>query len=486
MFSVYLIASMVIAWTDDVHANDPWSVVPPVQCGASEPDLSDVTCDQVQRDDLISKLEQISSRSATGAACTESGLKAIRCCFDPESHEECQYKNFNLENGLGSSADMLSLFDSNIERHVLESNRFSRESFICKRWMGRCESDCKRLDFLHKAYQNSEASALASRGRTLINEVIKLCQEDLGQREICLKTSSKQLLFNARRTLGCTSSIVSNRDSAKIICYRNSNELEQCQYTKARNINYADLSDSDQISGINDQIHPSGIVETISTDSENNRLVELCSGTPIGDGSYAITAAHCMRENAENRISIEVEGSYLTRTMSCPPVDHYSGGAPRDTVLCRLNEPVPLNESIFVMAYDPSVKQGCVPEDYFLRCGLEELRKQNTVKMISTPFSQSGEDGLLRPIYSRGVASLDQETLTFQSSLFSDRGSSGGGIIVELEGRRVLISNESTELYFSQQSSSPVILWEDIANMKTTLNDEKLIGSEPIFSGAPN
>ncbi|MCB0386890.1 MAG: hypothetical protein KDD43_15960, partial [Bdellovibrionales bacterium] len=131
---------------------------------------------------------------------------------------------------------------------------------------------------------------------------------------------------------------------------------------------------------------------------------------------------------------------------------------------------------------DTSVRQGCIPEDYFLRCSpkvFESVDGQD-VQVVSYPSSQQ-RDGFYRPIWSNGKLRYDRSTGHFFTDSFGDGGSSGAGYVTNLEGYPVIISNDSAKYSGSHHRRTPVIEWRDVSQMRADLDRDKIEGADWIF-----
>lgn len=463
---------------------DSWNVLPTIPCKGEDPSAPAEACFTEDQESFNRIFEEKSSALAEGEGCREEARIAVRCCFDPNNEEDCNFTQFKLPTGPSSGEGLLSAMDSQIEMLVGESNRLTRETFICSYFMKQCESACSKVQAdYQKALQVSGPNLDLTSRLNQLPGLKEMCSGGLSRRRSCLERSAKSSQFKAKQTLACSQGIRGG-DQPRILCYTTQDGLEQCQYSNAKRTTYADLADPQQAKAIDEPLHEFGIVQKRNGDGSFDSTAGNCSGTPVGDGSFAITAAHCL-EGGLNSISVDSGGSLHTRNLTCPSTNHYSGMVHGDTVLCSLDSPVPMEETLFVMTFDPEIESGCVPHDYFLRCGPDAVTQERDVTMVSYPASQKTSSGASTPIYSRGVAAFDLNTAKFKSDLFGDFGSSGAGVISEIEGRRVLITNESAMHFASQQVNMPLIEWKHIERMRTELEPQKLLGAEPIFTGSP-
>lgn len=468
-----------------------WKQLPAVSCEGVNPTPLPGQCDRETEESLKQRHTENSTLFPADEPCIKEAQVAIQCCTNPNNQEVCYYTKFDPP-ALPAQQGTIEGFDSAVENLVNRSNQLLREAFVCRTFLAACREKCKEksnyyLENLHNFVGTPDEATFRQKTQQLI-AMENICNQELEHKYVCAFQQGKSFQYDANKTLACSQPARQNQPQPTIICYTTTKRLEQCHYSGSSYTGFADLSDQEQYEANKDDVHDFGMVERANEDGTFDKSAGHCSGTPIGDGSQMITAAHCVNgDKPLNTVTVDVGGQTYTSRITCPPVPHYQGDVTNDTVLCNLESPIPVRDNVFVMTYDSQVPTGCIPEDYFLRCGQDAYLNLNNqpVKMISFPASQTAQDGSVPPIYSQGVATYNPNTGRFHTNVFGDYGSSGGGFLTEIDGRTVLVTNDAAIYYNSQQKTMPMITWETIQGMQTNLTTQKLAGGDAVFGVGP-
>lgn len=450
-------------------------------------------CPQTE-DGLYQRLKQLKPNASNGDYCNTNAKAAIQCCLNPDQ-DLCKLIQFDYAPPQAGSG-IEGSFDSQIEQYVRAYNDANRRAYLCNHYIETgCKSNCKQYiegkrQELFKAQEAATSMADLTLQDMLSAEIQsseavykEICTENLGEVHACLGNQAQDYRAAAGKTLDCRRQAVTNSAPRhQIVCYADTEGLEQCQYNASDNPAYRDLADIGPPSEV-DQAY--GFMQT--QDAKGN-FDGTCSGTAFGDGSQAITAAHCFDPNG-GKASLwfqDADGKMQQTTATCMGNDRYSpqGYNPthHDTVLCNLDNPAHVKTNYFVATRDTSVRQGCIPEDYFLRCSpkvFESVDGQD-VQVVHYPASQA-RDGYYRPIWSNGKLRYDRSTGHFYTDSFGDGGSSGAGYVTTLEGYPVIISNDSAKYAGSHHRRTPVIEWRDVSQMRADLSRDKIEGTDSIF-----
>lgn len=470
------------------YSESAWTVLPSVTCNEPNTVHIDDTCQTINaRVENISLDDYDTRHNVAGITCELKARQAVNCCLNPD-YENCQYQELEelpVPNGSGGT---MNEFDAAIENLVVQSNRLERQAFLCKHFLKSCYRTCgKALD------KNESDKALAATPEEVeryqmiednLLGVNRVCTDDLAMMAMCKDRQAESLLFDAQKTLGC-SQAANGGEENQIICYEKGGSLfglQQCSFSASGSNSFADLSVEEQRADIGeDNLHPYG---NLTSEQSIGGASGVCSGTPVGDGSMVITASHCQRDGQPmNRVSATINGQTYESAMECNANPNHQGPGRHDTMLCRVENPLPVDTPIYIMTLDPNIPSGCFPEDYFLRCGQDAYYNLNgqRARVISYPFSQANSSGNMPAIYSEGTLRYDPSQGILLTDAFSDHGSSGAGYIVEIDGRTVLISNVSGGYYYSNVVMMPQIHWNEVVSMQRVLDPSRLSGAQDVF-----
>ena len=450
-----------------------WTVLGELKCnsGRSNSVTSDIfkrKCEE-NKDDLESAMrrsETIKTR-APYKVCKESLNIALKCCMDPD-WELCKYAEAE-ELGVGYkfsfSGGAVKNFDRQITYFLKSFNDLKRRASVCEKFYEfACEGNCKSV---------MGASTVGIRNR--------FCRT-MSDKTDCLNQQARENKRDARRSLSCSNQIRSAaKPKPEIVCYKSELDIEQCEYSESGMNGYKVVEDHSLVD--EDLNHSFGLIETVK-----DGKMSSCSGTAVGEGYDVLTASHCVEEGGRITFSVpdqdgviqKINGTCVTNPNELIVPNHSYG----DTTICSLDRQARVQENYFVATMDPNMKEGCIPQDHYLRCSMSvfESMDRQPASLISYPGSQAA-DGNLRPIQSRGHVSFDPAKREFMTpDIFADFGSSGGGYITELYGYPVVLTNQSLIANASGISTMPVITWREISGLKASLSDRKMQGAGDIFS----
>lgn len=426
--------------------------------------------------------------------CKQEAQKAIRCCFSPDM-KNCQWEDLEPLNPRHGSAGIAASFDMQIEDFVGAYNVTRRRQFLCDYFIREnCRKPCEKYRDEAYAevppYQNSSPEELNNSAPPISVEGIaadvvlkSVCEQRLEGMTRCLGSQADLYKQAASSTLTCRKQAASsNSQLNQIVCYTTERGLEQCQYSASDTPSYQDMAALGRPAAV-DQTYGQ-----LQVRDSSGKLTGNCSATAFGDGTQAITAAHCFDSNG-GRATLwtpDAQGRMQSSAATCSGNDRFDYTAPgsmsHDTVICTLDRPAYVSRPLFVATRDPAVSSGCIPHDHYLRCAPQEFERMSgtQVEVVGFPRSQT-RDGQFRPILSNGRLQYDRNTGGFVSDTLTDPGSSGAGYITDMYGYRVILTNTAIRYDASQLGGAPVIEWRDVERMRTRLTAQKVNGAESTF-----
>ncbi|MCC7404476.1 MAG: hypothetical protein IT288_08765 [Bdellovibrionales bacterium] len=409
--------------------------------------------------------------------------------------KNCQWEDFEPLNPRHGSAGIAASFDMQIEDFVGAHNVTRRRQFLCNYFIREsCRAPCLKYQTDVEAAapsqqlvppdENNSPAPAINVDSIAVDVVLKeVCEKRLEGMSRCMGSQADLYKGAANSTLTCRRQAASfNSQLNQIVCYTTDQGLEQCQYSASSTPNYQDMAALGRPSSV-DQSY--GQMQMRNSDGQ---IVGTCSATAFGDGSQAITAAHCFDQNG-GRATLwtpDAQGRMQSTGATCVPNEQYDYShntlVAHDTVICNLDSRAYVNRTTFVATRDSSIRSGCIPQDYYLRCAPQEFERINgtQVEVVGFPASQK-RDGQFRPILSNGRVYYDPHSSSFTSDTVSDPGASGAGYITDINGYRVILTNHSVRYNSSQIGGAPVIEWTDVARMRTRLTAQKVNGAESIF-----
>ncbi|NQZ02125.1 MAG: hypothetical protein HRT45_15810 [Bdellovibrionales bacterium] len=372
-------------------------------------------------------------------ACVVGAMQAKICCETPDEcpgevdtgSERVPDEDRVVE---GLETQVASLPESSVEQtdvvvetEVAVSNYRAREANMCSFAMNLCNEKCAGLGSQAEPYCETGAAEPSD------TELSKYAE--------CRDYEARKYRHAANQTISCSMSL-REQGAARpgIVCYRNSAGLEQCEYMASRVTSFADLTDPLQAARVDQEsLHPYGAL-TMGGDTNNPH----CSGTPVGDGSHVWTAAHCLVPGNQTQFVTEVNGRRVLSEMDCADRTLGYSLTNYDFALCRLSNPVPMDQPTFVLTENRSLRgYECIPNGFYLECSHNYIRRLEgtNAQIVAFPGSQRSPAGGYTPIYTQTPIQFNRSEGGFYARSLADPGSSGAGWIVDIDGRRVLVGN---------------------------------------------
>ncbi len=198
-------------------------------------------------------------------------------------------------------------------------------------------------------------------------------------------------------------------------------------------------TDGTQKAGIADEKNP----EEMRARGATPALVgDACSGTLLRDGQTVSTAGHCTEDiNGSATRTLQVtDGNGQTQTvMGRCARGQYEPGK-QDFSTCTLDTALPAPDN-YLLSRDDSIAT-CQTVGLEYRCPNSRLQKISSEPVTIYGYT-SDEAGVRRLNVSEGYVRYEERYNSFYTSAPTQPGISGAGYMVDLDGRRVILSSNS-------------------------------------------
>ncbi|MGE4133896.1 MAG: hypothetical protein AB7F86_19830 [Bdellovibrionales bacterium] len=446
-------------------------------CSASVNDISDFTDQYVQR----VKSQGTRSHTRYVDACHETMKKFVNACGmrEIQSSAEC-----TLASAPKPGSGLAGAFDRDIASHVHQSN--------CRKAIGSCLTNGSTLKGMpswdelwricegnllpkmkelepqgYTADAQNERQAIYD-ARVYMATVRKLLLDPAAN---CEKRRADQDLKLARERLEKSKAVRSDGKPQTIDCLDRQSSYQFCYYS------YDGARKLEPLAEAGDYSSP---VNLPGNDAPA-RLANGCSGAcfraPSSIGATeCLTAGHCMDETnsgSSRMVVYDSEGRpQVVKSEGCRGV--YENGLTADYAICRIEGSVN-TKPMYLATMDTSVTgDSCRDEGYVMRCGpgFYERIAREQVKLSATIFPAGG-----RMSFTQGQLFYDSANKQIYHDLLTARGASGSGLVVNYQGRNIVMGAHSWSYERTLYGGGTIISYEEYQRLRVREVEEQRLSS---------
>lgn len=332
-------------------------------------------------------------------------------------------------------------------------------------------SKCLSVD---KTSTSATTDAQMERGRDLVaaqDYIIEILSQVLMPEDKCWKNAGTQYEAQARQAMadgfkGKTAEAV-KMEAINCITHDNSNRV--CQYTGTRGQRFSETDYEDPL-----------------RDKEGSSPARMgkdhCSGTLLGDGVTIVTAGHCTIDNAGTNEFTVHDRNGVAHYVDAHCVPGNFEFFKVDISKCTTSKAIDANP-VYLATLDSNVAgNNCVDENFVMRCGpgfFEDLStREATIWVYPSGYNLTRTTGTMYYDSAKNILNYDA---------ICTGGCSGGGVLVDHNGRKVVVAaNSWGNRYLADQSGANPALYSDWNSLKLqSVQTEKLENATLFFSEMP-
>lgn len=432
--------------------------------------FSDCSIDQKAADQALDRVR--GANPTADPACFQTAKEIFLECLGANGSEN----DCSEAEGAGTSSGLSANYDE-LTKALLKSHNCSRVKEACFKkkeddFLRMYSDSCKAPDDpdpMRPKAQLESSAVLVEAQRCMTNQAKEYRRE--GEKTLVQSAAAKKDGQLAKVTCGNSTKdqiercyLMGSSGGDDMECITTDQKNTACRPSEGREFTQLDENNPDETKKL------PGNVSEMSTGNGKQH----CSGGVLGDGTTYFTAGHC-GDKSQSRYSarvIDADGQVQQRMMTCGA--GINQGTSKDGKLCQLDTPIKA-KPVYMMVRDDSV-DSCTKTGWEMRCPTSALNS------LSNQPAEAGHYPADYPLTrSTGYVRYNSNG-TFTHNLTNTGGSSGGNVVINMNGDNVVLGPFTGGDRRTLDSIGYVVSAEDMSQLRIpSLTDRDLRDAEPLM-----